>query len=79
MIIVRISYIYIYLIIKYLSLSLLMDGKIYISIVALICATTVVLYALSQGINGTVLTGFLAIICAAIGLPAGAVIQKKLQ
>ena len=44
----------------------------------MVCITSIELYALSQGINGVVLTGVIAMLAAAIGvsLPQPKFIQK---
>jgi len=56
-----------------------MDEK-YLTIIvvtALVCMTTTILYALSQGINGTVLATVIGVFGVIIGAIAKAIYDKK--
>jgi hypothetical protein len=54
-----------------------MDDKTMVILVALVCASVVEVVALFLGYDGYLLAGFLAIIGAVVGVPAGAVLQER--
>jgi len=51
--------------------------KVVVIVTVLICATAAEIFALSQGINGQIFSGYLLLMGSVAGVPVGAVLERK--